>query len=562
MVRRALASMMAIGAFCLLAFAGPLVSAQTRPAVPTTQPLDFGTAGLDIAPAVEAVTVAPRTITLIGDALARETGSRRLRLARDLGECRSPLALPYLLKLLADPEPAMRAQAVESAGKLGDRSALPALRPLLNDPNAAVRREAVLACAALGDENVVSNALADSDVAVVAAALRVSTTSEHGDTIARRVGDLPRELRPQAIRRLGEIGTAAHAKTIARFLSSDTAARIAAVDALARLRSAEHDGAVVTLLGDKHPGVRRAATAALSSLTTGEVRRTQAIAMLRDADPGVRQAAAELFVTQPSAEAVPLLVEQFDNGDEPLRLAARDALVAAKEAAVAPAVELLADPDPRRREDGSYVLGHLRSDAALATHIAMLDDADWLVVAQAAWSLGQIGRAEAAEPLAALVKRIPPTAGLLPREQQRAFSEAVIAVARLSHRPAAADLARLIIELAPNAQRGPAPRLRAACAWGFGILGTANDTATCDALLGTVDEFLEQREAKVEAVKALGHLRYAPAATQLKRISETSLDPELRWMACWSYERVTGSPTPYVPPRQTVSPNLSIVTFP
>jgi HEAT repeat protein len=528
----------------------------------TTQPMDFGTDGLDIAPGVEVVNIPPRTIELIGAALARETGARRLRLARDLGECRSALALPLLRTLLTDHDPLMRAQAAVSAGKVGDHSILPDLREMLKDASAAVRREAVISCAGLGDTEAVAQALADADTVVLATAIRLSTTPAHADAIARRLGELRPVLRAQALGRLGEIGSAAQGQTIARFLKSDVAARAAAIDALARLHAVDQAGSIVPMLDDAHPSVRRAATTALISLAKPEAATARAITMLGDADPAVRQAAAEVLEARPTADAVPRLVEQLGSGDEPLRRAARDALVATKDAAIAAAVQLLADRDPQRREDGSYILGHLRNDASIQQHVALLRDASWTVVAQAAESLGRIGRAEAAEPLAALVKQIPATASVLPSEQQRAFSEACIALVRLGHRPAAADFARLVVELAPNAQRGPTPRLRAACAWGFGVLGTSNDTATCAALLATVNEFLEQSEVKVESIKALGTLRYAPAAAELKRLGQTSVDPELRWMACWSYERITGSPLTYESPRNTVAPDISIVVLP
>lgn len=107
MFRRASIPAVALCTACLLAFAARLVFAQAGG--PSTQPLDFGAAGLDIAPAVEIIVVSPRTVDLLGEALLRETGARRLRLMRDLGECRSPLAAPHVRKMLSDPMPAMRA---------------------------------------------------------------------------------------------------------------------------------------------------------------------------------------------------------------------------------------------------------------------------------------------------------------------------------------------------------------------------------------------------------------------------------------------------------------------
>lgn len=548
-----------------LALAGviPLpVGPRAAGAAATTQPMGFGTAGLNIAPAVEVVSVTPRTIELLDSAIQGETGVRRLRLARDLGECRSALALPRMKALLADPDPTMRAQAAASAGKLGDRSILPNLHEALKDSNAAVRREAVTACAALGDESAVIQALADTDATVQATALRLSTTPSHADAIASCLGELPSVLRAQALRRLGEIGSAAHSETIARFLKSDVASRAASIDALAHLDVRTKANDIVEMLNDEHPLVRRSATAALTSLAKSDMATARATSMLGDADPAVREAAAAVLTARPAADAVPHLVEQLDDGDEPLRRATRDALVATKEAAIPAAEQLLTHKNPQRREDGSYILGQLRSHTAIQKHISLLGDENWLVVAQAAESLGRIGRTEAAEPLATLVKQIPATASLLPNEQQRAFSEACIALVHLDHRPAAADFARLVVELAPNSQRGPTHRLRAACAWGFGVMGTSNDTATCTALLATVNDFLEQGDVKVESIKALGNLHHAPAAGELKRIGETSADPHLRWIACWAYERITGSPLPYEPPRHSVSPDLSIVILP
>jgi HEAT repeat protein len=520
--------------------------------------IDFGTTGLDIPAATERVSVSPRTVTAIGETMLRESGTRRLRLARDLGECRSALALPYLRQILTDKGPALRAEAARSAARIGDAAILPAVQSLLRDVDASVRREAVVACAALGDEDAATAALRDADEAVVAAALRVS---RRADAIAARLSDLPPTLRTQAIRRLGALGARDHAAAIARFLTaSDTSTRIAAIETLTALNATDSAEAVRSLMRDDHPAVRRAATAALT-LTEASQRVRYALPMLNDAEPEVRQAAVIVLAGNPRDDALPFLGQQLDDGDEPLRLAAREALVPLKGSADL-AGKLLTNPDPRRREDGSYLLGKIRSDGSLQAHLALLKDADWTVVAQAASSLGRIGRPEAREPIAVMVRSIPATASLLPRDQQHAFAEAVIAAARLSDGSALDRIAQLIVELAPTDQRGPAPRLRAACAWAFGVLGSASDSATCDALLNMGGEFLEQREPKVEAIKALGHLRYAPASDALKQTAETSPDPQIRWMAWWAYERTSGVRMKYSPPVHVIVPDVSIVELP
>ncbi|HEV2294452.1 MAG TPA: HEAT repeat domain-containing protein [Tepidisphaeraceae bacterium] len=528
---------------------------QQRSSTGPADRLGFGIDHLDIAEAVEVIEVPPRTVTMLGESMIRERGTRRVGLARDLGACRSPAALPFLRQVLTDADPSLRAQAVRSAGEIGDVSIVADLRPLLRDPAAAVRREAVLACAALADTDPAAAALDDPDPAVVAAAVEAV---RDGDALAGQLNGLPPAVKPQAIRRLAELGASGHAEFIATFLTEDIAAKIAAVEALARLDAAAHAAAMVTLLEDAHPAVRRAATAALT-LVDGAQRSALAIRMLRDPAAEVRQAAAEVLARQPHPDALDPLVAQLDDGDEPLRIAARAALVAMGDVSIEPAAKLLAHTDPARRVDGSHMLGHLRSDAALDAHLALLKDSKWEVVAQAAWALGRIGRPEAREPIGDIVQGIPATAGLLPREQQAALSEAVVAAARLGVQSATVPMARLIIELSPTPQRPPAPRLRAAAIWGFGILSDRADKALCDALASIVDEVLEQRPPKVEAIKALGHLRCTSAADALRRLAQSSLDPHVRWLACWAYQRVTGEPIAYAPPIHTHTPQLSIM---
>ena len=67
---------------------------------------------------------------------------------------------------------------------------------------------------------------------------------------------------------------------------------------------------------------------------------------------------------------------------------------------------MLNHPDPRRREDGSQILGRLKSLYAIERHVALLSDSDWGVVTQAAKSLGQIGGREAKSAVGAWATRI------------------------------------------------------------------------------------------------------------------------------------------------------------
>src|SRR5205814_9352821 len=106
-------------------------------------------------------------------------------------------------------------------------------------------------------------------------------------------------------------------------------------------------------------------------------RQARAIQMLSDTDPTVRQAAAEVLTPVPSPAALEALVAQLGESYRRLHEATRQALIhprdpSVRDAVIQIAAKMLDDPDPRRREDASFVLGHLHSDAAIQRHIELL----------------------------------------------------------------------------------------------------------------------------------------------------------------------------------------------
>src|SRR5207248_980601 len=149
-----------------------------------------------------------------------------------------------------------------------------------------------------------------------------------------------------------------------------------------------------------------------------------------------------------------------------------------RQAAINLAVQMLGDSDPRRREDASYVLGRLRSDASIDQHVALLQwdpadpkKAEWPTVAQAAESVGLVGAARAVPLLMALVKPAPAAFSTVQRSQREAMttasSNAMVALGRLRYRPALEEAARLL-QMDPQGEC-PAP-LRAASAFAVGLL--------------------------------------------------------------------------------------------
>src|SRR5947207_464287 len=85
------------------------------------------------------------------------------------------------------------------------------------------------------------------------------------------------------------------------------------------------------------------------------------------AGPTVRQGAAAVLTPMPTTAALAALAAQLDQEYAPLHQAVRESLIhpadaPTRQAVIELAAKMLRDPNPRRREDASYVLGRLRSD--------------------------------------------------------------------------------------------------------------------------------------------------------------------------------------------------------
>ena len=149
--------------------------------------------------------------------------------------------------------------------------------------------------------------------------------------------------------------------------------------------------------------------------------------------PTVRQAAASVLGTVLSAEVAPALIPQLSDPYQPLWKASRDALVHAptgptREKVIQLAGELLDNADPRRRQDGSYLLGRFRSDYRYERHLQLLGDNDIELIGQVAESMGLIGRQEARPGIVALAQVAD---GQRPGKKVQAAVKALIAGGRL-----------------------------------------------------------------------------------------------------------------------------------
>jgi HEAT repeat protein len=260
--------------------------------------------------------------------------------------------------------------------------------------------------------------------------------------------------------------------------------------------------------------------------------------MLADPDATVRQAAAELLATAPAAAVIPLLVKQLDDPYEALHDSAITALIAAK--ADDAAAALLDHSNPRRREDGSYILGQLKSGDGFDRHVMLLSDADWDVVDQAARSLLAIGRPQAGAALVQVTAHIPTldsdVAGAQLEDASLACGDAMVAAIKLGN-----------VEAFDNGRQSignsKAPGyVRCAAIWAFGVIGKP-DKNICQTLFRIMGDQMEDAEAQFEAVKALGNLRYKPAVGPLETYMKSGGD---QWMAHAALDRINGETTPFV----------------
>ncbi len=503
-------------------------------------------------PAKVVHTVLPRTVELIDEAIRAEKDlPRKVELIADLGRCSENAAAAAILKrLLDDPSPDVRASAIRSLWliKAADEASL---NKLLNDASPVVRRELVR----VGVAEAILSGLKDQDPALRAASLSTSVNDATDRAIAERIPQLDPPLQAIAARTLGIRKAAGSSAVVAALLGSENVVvRVAAIDALRSMGTIDASQ-VDAQLAHAHSAVRRAATAAAMVLAD-EPRAKVATRSIADADHAVRTAAAQLLATLPAPSSVPLLVPQLSEGYEPLRLASRDALatIAAANPACAAqvipaAASLLKNADPHRRVDGSFLLGHLKSKEALTDHIAMLDDADWRVVEQAAKSLGPIGDLSAGEKLVETALRSAKLSEQLDRDmiivQTSAGGHAILSATMLRHTPVIKATAHFYLD-----KNAPGD-LRQASVYALGVLGQPDEVAAgVKGLLGRINDIEESTLVVAEGIKALGNAMVTSSVSQLQHISKSSpqITVDYQYTAHVALGRIQGTSEPFVQP--------------
>ncbi len=526
----------------------------------TVQAQDYIPYGQLVAPAATTVlTVQPRTIELIDQTIRAETDlPRRIELIADFGRCPVPAAASVLNRLLADPDPRVRATAIRSLVAIQSAD-VASLKKLLTDPSPLVRRELVIAKLA---EAIVAG-VKDADPAIRAAAVSVSVNEATDRAIADQLVALDAPLQALATRTLGLRKAAGASQAIVPLLNSDNVlVRVAAIEALASIGTIELPQ-IEPQLAHAHSAVRAAATLAAMNLPA-ESRMKIATRSVADKDFSVRVPAARLLGTLPDPASAPLLLPQLAAGYNPLRMASREALVAiaqanAKVAAVVipPAAALLNDPDADRRVDGSFVLGKLKSKEGLVAHIALLDDAEWKVVEQAAVSLGLVGDDSAGPKLVEAALRSTKIAGdadqAIVTQQFTAGEQAVLSAAMLKYTPVIQATKQFyMVKTAPGG-------VRQASVYALGVLGKPDEVfAGVKGLLGRMNDIEESTIVVAEGIKALGNGMVKSALPQLEKIRKDAQAADYQYAAHLGIGRINGTNDPFTQPDVTEEAETSI----
>ena len=522
--------------------------------------LDYGTDDLPIPRPISRNATPPRTGTLLAAAAAAEKiPFKKMQLLVELGESRMAEGVPTLVAALGDANAECRANAArgiavagaddtrnEGARKamLADTQLPARLKALGADPDAHVASAALQAQISLqGPGSPAIDAALKSPVAeVLAVAIEAASQPQQAKIIAERFDSIPVGLRPRAIAALGRCGDTAHARLlIAQANGGDFQQAIAACQSLGMLAIADAAPHLRRLTDASHPTLRREALRAFGKCAK-EGRLEVATARLADADVTVRQAAVEVIGANLAPSAVASIVPHLATDYEPLYLATRAALIAAKddatrESCIQAAGKLLHDANPRRQEDGSYVLGMYRSAHELQRQVELLDFSadkpDWKLVEQVARSVGRIAQQS---PRAAIVKLVNSRSELITAhlESGPAVNAAIIAGGQIGATEILPACDRVLAEDPMRSDTNA----RLAAAFAIGVVGTPA-SPEADRLFGVLSSPMDT--AKVEALKAIGNLKIPNAASRIQSFP-TSDSYVLQWLIQWATSRITGEP--------------------
>ena len=382
----------------------------------------------------EIQTVARQEAERAGDELAQ-----RDRAVRALGHCTQGLPGPAMELALADPDPDVRATALQWLPPMPERGLADMVSRSLGDPDERVRRAAMrrFAECAGADRDAAWNALRTcpaKELGDMVAALQQTQTasielaferlssSEEGERVlaievvgwgrspgcveaaVHALGDPSAPVRRAAVASLGRLRDPSAAVALNKALvDPDPDVRVGAVNALGVIDDESVLGSLVTALKDPEPRVREMASEVLTEWSSPAVARRLAEVL---AVPSQRDSASGLLMRIGPA-SVELLIDVLRQGNQVLT-----PIVGGLLQRIVGFEDLLgrfSSPDPDRRLRAVEAVAAIGGSPAVDALIGMLSDRDERIRIRSAQLLGALGDRRAEQPIrqAALEDPVP-----------------------------------------------------------------------------------------------------------------------------------------------------------
>lgn len=292
-------------------------------------------------------------------------------------------AVPALLSVVSDENPAVRLAAVEALGHLEDPRAIDALvQALRTDTDARVREAA-------------ANALGEIDSARAVPGLIAALGSERVTAVRAKIAWALGEIDdPRAVDALG-----------AAVRDSEAEVRRQAVWALGEIDSPSAVPKLIPALKDADVETRKQAAWALGELESPDAIEALAAAT-KDADAEVRKQAVEALGDIEDKRALPALSAAIGDPEVEVRRQAIEAIGQLDDLRTAPPalIAALKDEDRSVRKAAAEAVGQLEDEAAVPALIPLTRDTNAEVKRTAVEALANIGGARAIEVMAALLK--------------------------------------------------------------------------------------------------------------------------------------------------------------
>lgn len=258
--------------------------------------------------------------------------------ARSLGRRRNPESVPFLIPYLKYPDPEVRTAVAEALGQIGNKLAsIDLIMRLENEPNTETMAAILRSLGQLGEESAI----------------------------------------PKVVRRVDD---------------ERVPVRIAAVESLAHWSSTNAIRGIAHASSDTNAAVRQAAAAPLLRLGVQAIR--PVLDVMREGPEESRVLRIETIAASPASHSVPALTEvlrdmasSYPLPQTPAMTTLINALVAKGNAAVAPAIEILAEPgNLPLKAAAATILARIKSDAGveaardrLLTWKAVSSRAEWRI---------------------------------------------------------------------------------------------------------------------------------------------------------------------------------------